>query len=426
MELTIDLENLKTFTTSSTAEQEAQVEKDYEDWVQSDFAGFRNILDACSPEHPNLDEIQAAYNKHQAGATGAAIKNFVLCGTGGSSLGAETIIQALYPVNGPVKFYFCDNNDPTDFLALLSALTPEETLFYIVSKSGGTPETWSQFLTAIEWCQKTVGDHNWKQHFVLCTDPNKGDLRTFAQSQELTCLDVPPTVGGRFSVLTAVGLFPTCYAQIEAKSLLEGALELVEAWETLPKQENPIYQIAHAYWSNQNRPISILFSYSSYLKSFGRWFSQLWAESLGKDGKGFTPYPAIGTTDQHSQTQLYMDGPSDKVICFIQVDNTADSPMLKIPEACLDLASVKLLQGKSMGDLFNAEFRATRDAFTQNKIPNFTINLHSVSPKSIGALFYFWEWVTVYTGSLLSVNPFDQPGVEKSKILTKEYLQQNS
>ncbi len=395
----------------------------YEEWTASDFAGFRNILRAGSAEAPDLALLKKTAQEFQNGSSGKKIKNFVVLGTGGSSLGGEAILRALRsPLVNP-QFFFLDNNDPAFFHSHLEYWNPEETLFYAVSKSGKTPETISQMLVAIEWMEKKLSPGAWKKHFVLCTDPAKGDFRALAQKHSLRCLDVPSSVGGRFSVLTPVGLFPAAFAGLKVENFLEGAQSLVSAWEKIPLEKNPCFQTAHALVSDASqRPITIHMPYSSQLQAFSRWFCQLWAESLGKEEKGLTPYPAIGTTDQHSQMQLYMEGPRDKNIAFVEIKNFAQALPLQIPSGCESLGAFQELKNKSMADLFSAEFHATRDAITKQEIPNFTISLETLNEKSLGALFYFWEWTTLYAGALLEINPFDQPGVEAAKILTKQYL----
>jgi glucose-6-phosphate isomerase len=259
---------------------------------------------------------------------------------------------------------------------------------------------------------------------VLCTDPVKGDLRALAQRWKLDCLEVPPAVGGRFTVLTPVGLFPAAFAGIPLEDFLAGASS-VAAWERKNWSENPCAQVGLSLAkAARERPITVLMPYSSQLSAFSRWFCQLWAESLGKNGLGITPYPAVGATDQHSQMQLYMEGPKDKCIVFMHLKNTAAQMPLPFPSEVSDLPSFALLKGRSVGALLDAEFRATRDALTHAGIPNCTLEVDKLDAFSLGALFYFWEMATAVAGATLGVNPFDQPGVEAAKILTKKYLTQ--
>lgn len=389
-----------------------------EEWRASDYAGFRRALESGSDCAPDLKKIRALADSRRSG-----IRDFVVLGIGGSSLGAEAIVRALHsPLKEP-RFHIADNSDPAAFRWLLDGLKPAETLFYVVAKSGGTPETLSQFLVAQEWAAKPLGD-GWKKHFVLCTDPAKGDLRALAQRWKLDSLEVPPAVGGRFTVLTPVGLFPAAFAGLPIEEFLAGARS-VAAWESRSWSENPCAQVALALAkAARERPVTVLMPYSSQLSAFSRWFCQLWAESLGKNGLGLTPYPAVGATDQHSQMQLYMEGPKDKCLVFVHVKGTASQLPIPFPDELKDLPSFTLLKGHSVGELLDAEFRATRDAVTQAGIPNCTLEVDKVDAYSLGALFYFWEAATAVAGAVLGVNPFDQPGVEAAKILTKKYLSQ--
>ncbi len=398
-------------------------QKQLQEWQQSNFAGYRRLVDAGSDCYPDLKEIKKIANDHTKGATGKSIKHFVVMGTGGSSLGGETLIRALHAPGKNPQFYFADNNDPQYFHDLLASLSPEETLFYAVSKSGTTPETISQLLVALAWIKASLKD-NWKKHFVFCTDPQKGDLRKLSETWGIDCLPVPSPVGGRFSVLSAVGLFPAAFAGLDLEGFLAGAQSIAK-FENSSWEKNPCALLAKNLVTGQKeRPITVLMPYSSQLSAFSRWFCQLWAESLGKEGQGFTPYPAIGTTDQHSQVQLYMEGPKDKVIVLLHVKKFTQSLPLHFPEGTADLPAFQELKGRSMLDLFDAEFRATRDAFTNNGVANCTLEIDQLDEYSLGALFYFWESTTAIAGALAGINPFDQPGVEAAKVLTKKYLRE--
>jgi glucose-6-phosphate isomerase len=403
------------------ARELARVEKQMAEWLASDFAGFRRILEKGSDAYPNFSAIKKLAEERKTGSSGKPISDFVLFGTGGSSLGAEAILKCLHPIGRKPRFHILDNNDPDWLENHLRDLQPESTLFFVVSKSGKTPETIAQFLRAMEWSQKKLSG-DWKKHFILCTDPEKGDLREVAKRFELACLDVPASVGGRFSVLTAVGLFPAAFAGLNIETFHSGARSIAE-WEKQPLAENPCFQMARSFsLSFKERPVTIFMPYNSQLSAFSRWFCQLWAESLGKNGKGPTPYPAMGTTDQHSQMQLYMQGPANKCLVFVRVLKSQNEVALNVPAELEDLPSFRELRNRSMLDLFDAEFCATRDAFTKNEIPNITLELECLDEFTLGALFYFWQFTTALTGAVMEINPFDQPGVEAAKILTKRYL----
>ncbi len=396
---------------AGTAEAE-MISAKMKEWDSSSYAGYRNAIKPGNDSYPDLAKILATVAKHKAG-----IRDFVILGIGGSSLGAEAVLRALHPSLKEPRFHILDNADPTWMSWLLKSLRPEETLFYVVAKSGGTPETLSQFLVAREWVEKSVKD--WQKHFVCCTDPVKGDLRALAKKWNLSCLEVPPTVGGRFSVLTPVGLFPAAFAGLPIEDFLQGAAS-VAAWD---EKSNPCQQVAVALARAAEKfPLTVIMPYSTQLQGFSRWFCQLWAESLGKRGKGLTPYPAVGASDQHSQMQLYMEGPRDKCMVFVRVRKMSESLPIPFPAELRELSSFALLEDKSVGGLLDAEFLATRDAVTNQGIPNVTIELDQLDAYSLGALFYFWEWATAIAGAVLGVDPFDQPGVEAAKILTKKYL----
>jgi len=405
----------------SAAEQENIVTR-MREWNESDYAGFRRVLIQGSDCYPDLAKIRTLADSHRKGASGKPIKDFVILGIGGSSLGAEAILRALHSPHQEPRFHIADNSDPAVFQWLLDGINPEQTLLFVVAKSGGTMETLSQFLVAQDWLQKACPQNGWKEHVVLCTDPQKGDLRALASRWKLDCLEVPSAVGGRFTALTSVGLFPAVFAGLPAEEFLAGAAS-VAAWEKQPWHENPCTQFAASLAkASAKHPITVLMPYSTQLSAFSRWFCQLWGESLGKDGLGLTPYPAVGATDQHSQMQLYMEGPKDKCLVFVHAKGTATLMPIPFPNGLSDLPSFALLQNRSVGGLLDAEFRATRDAVTQQRIPNCTLEIDRIDAYSLGALFYFCEVATALAGAVLGVNPFNQPGVEAAKILTKKYL----
>lgn len=410
------------FAEAVGSQEAALLASKMKEWDSSGYAGYRKAIQKGQEGYPDFAQIKKIADAHRQGGSGKQILDFVLLGIGGSSLGAEAVVRALRPTMAKPRFHILDNSDPTWMHWLLQNLDPEQTLFYVVAKSGSTPETLSQFLVAREWMEKSPVGGSWKKHFVCCTDPEKGDLRALVRRWGLDCLDLPTPVGGRFTVLTPVGLFPAAFAGMPIEDFLSGAAS-VAAWEQKPWAENPCAQLAVSLAKNASKhPLTVLMPYSTQLSAFSRWFCQLWAESLGKEGKGLTPYPAVGATDQHSQMQLYMEGPRDKTMIFVHVKKMAESLPVPFPTELRDLPSFALLEGKSVGALIEAEFLATRDAVTNQGIPNCTVELDQLDAYSLGALFYFWEWATAMAGAILGVNPFDQPGVEAAKILTKKYL----
>ncbi len=421
--LVVKSSSLPNFEAQRSKTEIEAIRKQVSEWEQSSFAGYRRLVESGSDCFPDLKKVETLAQKYSKNSQGNPIQHFVLLGTGGSSLGGEALLRALRPNLKSPQCHFMDNNDPQWFQWLLDSIAPEETLFYVVSKSGKTPETISQFLAAKAWIKKRVGDE-WKRHFVFCSDPKSGDLRSLAQRLDIPCLDIPSPVGGRFSVFTPVGLFPAAFAGLKLEKFFEGARSQLPGANS-SYEENSCVKLALSLAENaKTYPITVMMPYSSQLSAFSRWFCQLWAESLGKDSLGLTPYPAVGTTDQHSQMQLYMEGPKDKCIILVHVRVRSHDISSPLPLEAKDLASFQELEGVSMGALFEAEFQATRDALTKNGIPNATLELDTVDEYSMGALLFFWEWATAVAGAKLKINPFDQPGVEHAKILTKKYLQE--
>lgn len=357
----------------------------------------------------------------------------VVLGIGGSALGATAIARALLPAinnqldrssrNGRPRLYVLDNVDPASIREMLDYLDPAETCFCVISKSGATVETMGQFLIAREWLQESVGDR-FVEQMILVTDRQKGVLRRLVNAEGYRSFDVPDNVGGRFSVLSAVGLLPLAVAGVDVERLLAGAADFARRLESPNLLENPAYLNAALQYLayNKGMPISVLMPYSDQLRDFADWFRQLWAESLGKkerlDGRidpvGPTLVKAVGATDQHSQVQLYMEGPADKVVTFITVSDRRELPFPKD----IDIPELSYLAGKTMGDLLNVEHKATATALARCGRPSVTLQIDSVSPESLGALIYMFEVQTLFAGALFGVDPLDQPGVEAGKQYT--------
>ena len=362
-------------------------------------------------------------------------RNLVVLGIGGSALGTQAVHQALSPPlhnllpdgrrPGP-RLFVCDNVDPETIAGLLDLLDPAETAVNVVSKSGGTAETLAQFLRVYQWLREAVGPGGARERVVVTTDPERGFLRKVAREEGLPSLPVPPGVGGRFSVLTPVGLFPLAAVGVDVEALLAGAAHM-DRFTSLPDPwENPAYLfgLTHVMLYRRGRAVHVMMPYGDGLRGVADWFRQLWAESLGKrrDTRGRdvwvgpTPVRAVGTTDQHSQMQLYMEGPPDKVITFLEVECPRRD--VSLPALFPDHEEVGYLAGRTLGQLLAAEKRATEAALTRNARPNLTLRLPRVSPHTLGQLLYLLEVATVFAGGLLGVNPLDQPGVELGKKLT--------
>ncbi|PNU20973.1 glucose-6-phosphate isomerase [Geothermobacter hydrogeniphilus] len=360
--------------------------------------------------------------------------HFVVLGIGGSALGTLALFRALRPLyhnllpaaerGGRPRLLILDNVDPAGFGEALDLLTPDETIFCVISKSGSTVETSCQLMIARHWLETALGDR-WRDHLVVITDPESGSLRELAEREQLTSCAIPSGVGGRFSVLTPVGLLPLAVAGVDIDALLAGAAEMEERVTRPDLLENPAYLNAAlqvlSYRKGQH--ISVLMPYSDRLRDIADWYRQLWAESLGKrtalDGSrvhvGPTPVKALGTTDQHSQVQLYMEGPFDKVVTFLAVEDYGrDLVFPAFPGA----GHLDYLSGRSMTELIQAEQQATAAALTSNGRPNCTLTLDRVSPQNVGGLVYLFEVQTLFAGGLFGVDPLDQPGVEEGKKYT--------
>ncbi len=367
----------------------------------------------------------------------AEFDNFVLIGIGGSSLGPKALHKALNPPyynelpkekrKGCPKIYFLENVDPDSINSLFETIDIKKTVFNVITKSGSTSETMANFLLVRERLVKAVGKEKSKRQIIATTDSKKGSLRRLVETEGYSSFEVPEKVGGRFSVFTPVGLLPAAVIGIDIKQLLEGAGYMDKLCKSDNVWQNPAYLNAALQYiaaTNKDKRIAVLMSYADALDEIGDWFCQLWAESLGKkmtiDEKiinaGQTPVRAIGTNDQHSQIQLYMEGPYDKTITFIRVEKFRNE--LLMPRVSIDGDSFSYLGGRTMNELIHAEQTATELALTKNSRPNSRITLSEVSPYTIGALLYMFEVQTAFAGGLYNINPFDQPGVEEGKVLT--------
>lgn len=352
------------------------------------------------------------------------IDTFLHLGIGGSSLGAETIIRALAPVKAPT-FHFLDNIDPDFMWDVLEQCDPRRTMLYVVTKSGTTMETLAQFAFIYEWLSKHLGEEDARRRLVFCTDPVKGALRQLGQQWEVPTFDIPPNLGGRFSALGPVGLFPAFVAGIDCDAMEKGAadyrnqlLTQIKNGEAPAVADLAVRLVRHH--QDNRRNVTVLMPYSQKLKPFSAWFTQLWAESLGKVNKGMTPLPATGATDQHSILQLLRDGPQDKVVGFIEIAGFNHVVELKWKGPKID--SLEAVTGITLNQLMDAEFNATRQVLTNNQRPNFTLGLPRLNAHTLGQMFFFFEVLTAFAGYYLEIDPFDQPGVEEGKKLTQERI----
>ena len=361
---------------------------------------------------------------------------FVVIGIGGSALGNIALHTALNPPyynelsqserKGGLKVYFPDNIDPSLLKGLLNVLDLEKTVFNVITKSGSTAETLANFLVIREALVNTVGEEKYPEHVVVTTDPEKGLLRKLAKEEGIRSLPVPPNVGGRFSVLSPVGLLSAAVTNINVEELLAGAGFMDEICAEEDIRANPAYMNASVQYLmyQKDKYISVLMPYAQSLKGIADWYRQLWAESLGKKYSrsgseihvGPTPVKALGATDQHSQLQLYVEGPFDKIVTFITVDKYPETLFINCPYQ--DEEALNYLNHRSLNELLQTEQRATEWALTKNGRPNCKIMLPEINPFTIGQLLYMFEVQTAFAGELFDVNAFDQPGVEEGKIAT--------
>lgn len=401
----------------------AQDEKAYQDFLKTirhpDF-GFYQVTERADLIK-TTQEVWAKFSQR---------KTFVHVGIGGSSLGPEMMISALKK-NNDVQFVFINNVDPDDMHDKISSLKMKECLFYFVSKSGGTAETMAALAIIIQQCSKQgITEDQLKDYFVFATDPLKSDLLTLARQLNVTTLEVPSNVGGRFTALTPVGYLPALAAGLDLNQLVAGAQKIKEEIEQADPQKNILRMMgAYLYSLRKNDDISqtVFMPYSSKLRDLAFWFTQLWAESLGKKQNihgqdvftGMTPIPAYGATDQHSQMQLFMEGPKDKCLLLLEVENFDNDFSL---QSSIELPAFKKLAPHSLQKLLRAELYGTIKALEVAKRPFIHLGLTRNNEESLGASILLFECLTVLMGHYLEVNPFDQPGVEAGKIFAYEFL----
>lgn len=363
-------------------------------------------------------------------------ENLVVLGIGGSALGNIALQTALNPYmynidenqrTGPRLFVF-DNVDPPQFVSFLEWLGDglEKTIFNVVSKSGRTSETAAQFMIIRQLLLDKLGPESLREHIIATTDAEQGTLRKIADDSNLRCLEVPDGVGGRFSVISAVGLFSAVMCGIDIDSLLAGARDMDKRVSCEDFYKNPaaVNAAINYHFYNEGKKISVMMPYSYALKDLTDWYRQLWAESLGKKEDltgneifiGPTPVKALGTTDQHSQVQLYREGPNDKLFTFLQVKNFDKD--LKIGPAPDCAPELDFLAGKDLSILLNNEKKATEYALIESNRPCLTVLFEKVDAYSVGQFIYLFEVTTSLTGALFNINPYDQPAVELGKEAT--------
>ncbi len=375
------------------------------------------------------------YVKEYAAMVQGRFDNILVLGIGGSALGGLAVTEALLKPywnllsdeqrNGLPKIFFLDNIDPDTITGLLNVLDLKKTLVNVITKSGSTAETMSQFMVVKNILEKELGDE-YRYNIVSTTDKKTGILRQISEQEGYKTFVVPDDVGGRFSVFSAVGLLPFALVGLDVDEIMNGikdmdlALKNTDIFENIAAQNALIHYLMD---TKKGKNLSVMMPYSSRLKYVSDWYAQLWAESLGKNKDkngndvhvGPTPIKALGATDQHSQIQLYNEGPNDKIINFIRVaqfDNTLEIPNI------FEYTGIGYLGGKTINQLINAEADSTRVALADYNRPTVTITLEKVDGYNVAQLLYMLEVQTAIAGELYNIDTFNQPGVEQAKNYT--------
>lgn len=366
-------------------------------------------------------------------------EEIVVLGIGGSALGPACLYDFLTPPFNRLRppqermrprLFVVDNVDGREWHQLSEVINLDKTFFVVISKSGRTVETLAAFAYFREKLIERRGETAYRQNFAIITDPEEGPLRAIAEHENILTFEIPPGVGGRYSVLSPVGLFPAACVGIDIREVLRGARDMHERSHESDFWINPAFLsgiIHYLVTSQKNKTNRVFMPYSEALESCTEWYAQLWAESLGKqhtiDGKqiyaGSTPIRAMGATDQHSQLQLYLEGPRDKVVTFF---TTSDTAPVALPMTYPQHPDFLGLHSREVGELLNIEYRATEQALRRKGIPSMTVQLPHLNESTLGQLFYFAEMETVVTGELYNINPFNQPAVESIKKYIKALL----
>ena len=375
------------------------------------------------------------YVKEFAAMVEDRFENVLILGMGGSALGGKAVCEALLPPywnfltkeqrkNYP-RIFFLDNIDPDQMNAILNILDLKKTLVNVITKSGSTAEVMAQYMVVKDRMQQELGD-DYRKNIIATTDKNIGILKQLSNQEGYKIFYIPDDVGGRFSVFSAVGLLPFALVGLDIEEITQGVKDMDLALKNTDINFNIAAQNALIHYLmdiKKGKKISVMMPYSNRLRYVADWYCQLWAESLGKErdkennlvNVGQTPIKALGVTDQHSQSQLYNEGPNDKIINILRVkefDTTLEIPNI------FEYTGISYLGGKTMNQLFNAEADATMASLIDYKRPNVTINIPKVSPYYLGQLLYMFEVQTAITGALYNINAFNQPSVEQTKNYT--------
>ncbi len=370
--------------------------------------------------------------------------NLVILGIGGSALGTRALATALLPPyynmlntrarGGYPKVFIMDNIDPITFRQMMKVCQPKKTLYNVISKSGKTAETMAQMMVVTDAIEKKLGPEAMKDHVVVTTNPRDAGeslLHPVADKYGLKEFAVPANVGGRFSVFSPVGMFPAAMLGMDLDGMIEGCAAMDERCSNPDMEENPAYLRAALHYvldTEKGKTMSVFMPYADGLSHVADWYCQLWAESLGKRhdlggteiNAGQTPVKALGATDQHSQIQLYREGPNNKLFSLIDVRKFAKS--LRIPDVLPELTDLGYIRSKTMNKLMAAEFKGTMDALKTSQRPVIRMQLPQINAHTVAQLLYMLQVETAMAGRLYNVNAFDQPGVEEGKKIARSIM----
>jgi len=367
--------------------------------------GFLDVLNDNLDSYNELRE----YSKN--------FENILIIGIGGSNLGLRAsesaILGSLASRYETPKIHYMDNSDPEKTHYILKNIDLEKTLVFVISKSGNTVETLANFFIVRNLMKKK--NFNWNKNIVAIT--HEGELKRLSDKENYIHFDVPTNVGGRFSVLSSVGLAPLSCTSADLEKLIHGAKIMEKSCKSEDIFKNPALMNAfiHHLLYKKGKTVSVMMPYIERLRSFGMWYGQLWAESLGKNGFGQTPVTAVGATSQHSQLQLYVDGPKDKIVTFLKVNNFKN-------DFKIDYEYESLISGHNLSEIINSELVGTENSLKFHKVPNLKIIMDELNEITLGKLFLMYEMQTAISGEIYGINAFDQPAVEHGKKIAHDFL----
>jgi glucose-6-phosphate isomerase len=390
----------------------------------SGSVGYYNLPDASAA----LVEAVSQFEAKNPLLVSGSITDIAVIGIGGSSLGIKAVDSLLdFKGNKKRALHYFENSDPIDITRTMAKLKKEQTLFIVISKSGGTIETTSIFKTLIAHFGLELEGAD-RERVIVITDMGSG-LSQFGDTYGLTQFNIPDNVGGRFSVLSAVGIVPLTLAGYDTAVLLDGAETFLQRFFER-KEDHLLEKACFLYENDTKHSVNVLFSYANDLENFTKWYVQLWGESLGKvdamgSHVGMTPVGLIGSVDQHSFLQLLIEGPNDKSVTFIKIDDF-ETPLM-IPELSLKhIEKTDFINGKTFNTLINAQCDATRESLVQSGVPVDGISIGKIDEAHIGALIIYYELLTSLVGAMLLVNTYDQPGVELGKTILYSKFEKRS